>query len=197
MTPGSRGIRGEVLRGHGMNRAVKAAAVVVVLVSATVTGCGTSTKSPSPRQTPSTPAQSTSQDPVRSAVIAAYDGMWSDYEKDALTSNWQNPVSANHTTGEALLTISNTLAVNGHHGWIVKGMPVLHPVVRTLAPTSHPTTAEVVSCDDLSHFLKYVAATGAPQDSTPGGWHLVQAGLVFKDGVWKVSTLAMGQAGSC
>ena len=179
-----------------MNRAVKAAMAVVALVSAAVTGCGTSTKHSSPPRMPSK-AQSTSQDPVRAAVIAAYDGMWSDYEKDALTSNWQNPVSANHATGQALLTISNTLAVNGHHGWIVKGMPVLRPVVRALAPVSNPNTAEVVSCDDLSHFLKYVAATGALQDSTPGGWHLVQAGLVLKDGVWKVSTLAMGQAGSC
>lgn len=180
-----------------MNRAVKAATAAAALVAAAVAGCGTPTKSSLPRQTPSTAAQSTSQDPVRAAVIAAYDAMWSDYEKDALTSNWQNPVSANHATGEALLTISNTLAVNGHHGWIVKGAPVLHPVVRTLAPTSNPSTADVVSCDDLSHFLKYVAATGALQDSTPGGWHLVQASLVLKDGVWKVSTLAMGQAGSC
>ncbi|WP_194924890.1 hypothetical protein [Catenulispora pinisilvae] len=170
---------------------------VAALVSAAVTGCGTSTKPSSLPQTPSTAAQATSQDPAGAAVVAAYDGMWSDYETDALTSNWQNPVSANHATGQALLTISNTLAVNGHHGWIVKGMPVLHPAVKSLAPTSNPSTADVVDCDDLSHFLKYVAATGALQDSTPGGWHLVQAGLVLKDGVWKVSTLAMGQAGSC
>ena len=179
-----------------MNRAVKAVVAAAALVGA-ATGCGSSTTPSSLPRMPSTATQSTNQDPVRSAVIAAYDGMWSDYEKDALTSNWQNPVSADHATGEALLTISNTLAVNGHHGWIVKGTPVLHPVVRTLAPTSNPSTADVVSCDDLSHFLKYVAATGALQDSTPGGWHLIQASLVLKDGVWKVSTLAMGQAGSC
>lgn len=185
------------VRGHGMNWAARAAMAVAALVSATVTGCGTSTKRPSLPQAPSTAAQSTNNDSVRAAVLAAYDDMWSDYEKDALTSNWQNPVSVNHATGEALLTISNTLAVNGHHGWIVKGKPVLHPVVRTLALTPNPSTAVVVSCDDLSHFLKYVAATGALQDLTPGGWHLVQADLVLKDGVWKVSTLAMGQAGSC
>lgn len=179
-----------------MNRGVKVAIAIAALVCATTTACGRTTKGVLPAPT-TTIGSSEGQDPTRAAVLAAYDGMWSDYEKDSLTSNWQNPVSADHATGQALLTISNTLAVNGHHGWIVKGTPVLHPVVRTLTPTVNPDAAEVVDCDDLSHFLKYVATTGALQDSTLGGWHLVQAGLVLKGGAWKVSTLSMGQAGSC
>ncbi|WP_041543025.1 hypothetical protein [Catenulispora acidiphila] len=123
--------------------------------------------------------------------------MWSDYQKDLLTANWRNPVSVNHATGEALQDLENSLAVDGHNGWIGKGAPVLNPVIKSVSGAGVAATAEVVDCADLSHFLKYVAATGALEDSTPGGRHLIDAGLVVKGGVWKVSTLATGQAGSC
>lgn len=179
-----------------MNGFAKAMPVVVLSAAMMVAGCSGASKTPVRNTTPS--ASSTDVlAATRAAVLAAYTGMWSDYESDALTSNWQNPVSANHATGQALLVLDNTLAVNGHHGWIVKGTPTLHPVVKDFNPVANPTSAEIVDCDDLSHFLKYVAMTGALQDSTPGGWHLVDAGLVLKDGRWMVSRLAMGTVGSC
>lgn len=180
-----------------MKWAARAAMAVAALVSAAVTGCGNSPKPSKLPQAPSSASRSTSQDPEGAAVLAAYKGMWSDYEKDSSTANWQNPVSANHATGEALQDLENTLAVDGHHGWVGKGAAVLHPVVKSLPSAVSPTTAEVVDCADLSHFLRYVAATGALQDPNPGGWHLVDAEMVLKDGAWKVSTLAIGQVGSC
>lgn len=177
-----------------MNRAVSTVAMVV-LVGALATGCGGSTKPVTPR-TASTSASGPGPDSMHAAVLAAYTGMWSDYSTDLLTANWQNPISANHATGQALQTIENALAVDGHHGWIGKGSPVPHPVVKSVTMGS-PESAEVVDCVDLSRALLYVAATGKLKDSTPGGWHLVDAGLAMKDGGWKVSTLAMGKAGSC
>ncbi|MBS2545482.1 hypothetical protein KGQ19_01230 [Catenulispora sp. NL8] len=123
--------------------------------------------------------------------------MWADYQKDLLTADWRNPVSVNHATGAALMDLENALAVDGHNGWIGKGAPVLNPVVQRVSGTGGNATAEVVDCVDLSHALVYVAATGALKDSTPGGRHLVDAGLVMKSGQWKVSTLAAGKVGSC
>lgn len=178
-----------------MNRAISTTTAVVVLIGAVATGCGGSTKPVAPRP-PSTGASASGQDSTHAAVVAAYTAMWSDYSTDLLTANWQNPISANHATGQALQTIENALAVDRHHGWIGKGSPVPHPVVKSLTMVP-PESAEVVDCVDLSRALLYVAATGKLKDSTPGGWHLVDAGLVMKDGEWKVSTLAMGKAGSC
>jgi hypothetical protein len=178
-----------------VNRAVSTTSAVVVLIGVLATGCGGSTKPLVPQPT-STGASGSGQDPTHAAVLSAYTGMWSDYSTDLLTANWQNPISANHATGQALQTIENALAVDGHHGWIGKGSPVPHPVVKSLT-MGPPESAEVVDCLDLSRALLYVAATGKLKDSTPGGWHLVDAGLVMKDGEWKVSTLAMGKAGSC
>jgi len=181
-------------RGARVNR-VASTVTALVLVGVLAAGCGGSTK-PAVQKASSPGASAGGEDPGHAAVLAAYTSMWSDYTTDLLTANWQNPISVRHATGEALLTIENALAVDGHHGWVGKGSPVPHPTVKSL--TVGPSeTAEVVDCIDLSRALLYVAATGKLKDATPGGWHLVDAELVVKDGVWKVSTLAMGKAGSC
>lgn len=179
-----------------MNRAVSTTTAGVVLIGALATGCGGSTTKLVAPLPASTGASGPGQDSPRAAVVAAYTAMWSDYSTDLLTANWQNPISANHATGQALQAIENALAVDGHHGWIGKGAPDPHPVVKSLT-MSPPASAEVVDCVDLTRALLYVAATGKLKDSTPGSWYLVDAGLVMKDGEWKVSTLAMGKAGSC
>ena len=164
-----------------------------------VTGCsgGTTQKAskvatPTPTQTPAAPAAAAKQ-----AILAGYSGMWSDYEKDELTANWEHPTVVNHATSKALLSLDENLAADHHFGWIGKGHAVLHPAVASMTPSVDPTSASVVDCADLANFLKYIAATGALKDSVPGGTHLVQAQMVLKDGAWKVSDITMGQSGSC
>jgi hypothetical protein len=171
-------------------------AVVAAMIGALSAGCGTSSKAVVPHPASSS-TPTVSQDPARTAVLASYAGMWSDYEKDASTANWQNPTVVSHSTGKALLLLDENLAVDSHHGWIGKGHAVLHPEIDTLTPASNPVTASVSDCADLGNFLVYVATTGALKDNVPGGRHLVQASLVKKDGLWKVSELATGPTGSC
>jgi len=184
-------------KGSEVRVAAEKAFVVIAVVGGLVSGCGSDSKTTSTAAPSPVGASSVPQTATRTAVLAAYTGMWSDYQKDLSTANWQNPVSVNHATGEALQDLENTLAVDGHYGWVGKGAPVLNPVIKTMSGTGAAATAEVVDCADLSHFLRYVAATGALKDSTPGGRHLIDAELVMKGGVWKVSTLATGQVGSC
>jgi hypothetical protein len=184
-------------KGSEVRVAAKKALVAIAVVGGLASGCAPDSKTMLPVAPSSSGSSSGSQAATRVAVLAAYTGMWSDYQKDLLTANWRNPVSVNHATGEALQDLENSLAVDGHNGWIGKGAPVLSPVIKTVSGAGAAATAEVVDCADLSHFLKYVAATGALEDSTPGGRHLIDAELLVKGGVWKVSTLATGQAGSC
>ena len=179
-----------------MNRAAKAAVAAVPLAIASIAACSgarvPAPTKPAPITSPTDPARITQE-----AVLAAYTGMWDDYQKDLLTANWQNPTSVNHAIGDALMTLENTLAVDGHNGWIGKGQAKLSPSVRKLSPADKATTAEVVDCVDLSQQLLYVAKTGALQNSTPGGRHLVVAELVLKGDAWMVSSLESGQVGSC
>lgn len=146
---------------------------------------------------PSSPSPTDSTAAAKLAILAGYSGMWSDYEKDELTANWEHPTVVNHATGKALLSLDVNLAADHHSGWIGKGHAVLHPGVTSMTPSVDPTSASVIDCADLGNFLKYVAATGALKDSIPGGTHFVQAQMVLKDGVWKVSDITMGQSGSC
>jgi hypothetical protein len=166
----------------------------VSLVAVVATGCSAPADSPRPvvSATSASPTNAT-----RAAVLAAYTGMWDDYEKDLLTANWQNPTPVNHARGDALMTLENSLALDGHNGLIGKGPVVLHPTVKSLTPNDRPTTAEIIDCVDMSHALLYVAKTGALEDTTPGGRHPVNAKLVFEGGVWMVSALDSGQVNSC
>lgn len=177
---------------NGLARTLAATLVMMGMAA----GC-TASKRPSQLAARPSPSSVESSETTRQTVIAAYEGMWNDYQKDLATANWQNPQSARHATGEALLALENALAVDEHHGWIGKGSVVLHPIVKALAGSGDMATAEVVDCADWTHAVLYVAATGALKDSTPGGWHLVDAKLVVKGGTWKVSTFATGAVGSC
>ncbi|MBS2545352.1 hypothetical protein KGQ19_00570 [Catenulispora sp. NL8] len=163
-----------------------------------VGGCSDATQKAAPIPTPASstlPTDSTAA--AKQAILAGYSGMWSDYEKDELTANWEHPTVVNHATSKALLSLDESLAADHHFGWIGKGHAMLHPAVVSMTPSTYPTAASVMDCADLTNFLKYVAATGALKDSAPGGTHLVQAQMTFKDGVWKVSDITMGQPGSC
>lgn len=173
---------------------VAAAATLCGIVS----GCSDTTQKPAQVTTPApTTSPTDSAAAVKQAILAGYSGMWSDYEKDELTANWEHPTVVNHATSKALLSLDENLATDHHFGWVGKGHAVLHPAVASMTPSVEPTSASVVDCADLANFLKYVAATGALKDSTPGGTHLVQAQMVLKDGAWKVSDITMGQSGSC
>lgn len=134
---------------------------------------------------------------TRQAVLAGYAGMWTDLEKDALTSNWQNPTIVHHATGKALLELDESLAADNHRGLVGKGHAVLHPMVVDMTPAQNPTSASIADCADFRNFLKYVVSTGEPEYNTPGAMHFVQATLLNKNGTWKVSELAIGSAGSC
>ena len=174
-------------------------AAVAAATCGLLTGCSSGTTH---RAAPITaPASSTSSADstiaAKQAILAGYSGIWSDYEKDELTANWEHPTVVNHATSKALLSLDENLAADHHFGWIGKGHAVLHPAVASMTPSVDPTSASVVDCADLANFLKYIAATGALKDSVPGGTHLVQAQMVLKDGAWKVSDITMGQSGSC
>ena len=171
---------------------------VAAAVCGLVTGCSGATQKVAQNTTPTSSASPTySTAAAKQAILAGYSGMWSDYEKDELTANWEHPTVVHHATSKALLSLDENLAADHHFGWIGKGHAVLHPAVASMTPSGDPTSASVIDCADLTNFLKYVAATGVLKDSLPGGTHLVQAQMVFKDGVWKVSDITMGQSGSC
>ena len=169
---------------------------VTAVIFGLIAGCSTP---PRPKPTPASPS-SAPTDPAtatRQAILTGYAGMWSDLEKDALTSNFQNPTLVHHATGKALLNLDENLAVDSRLGLIGKGHAVLHPLVVSMDPEQNPTSASVADCADLRNFQKYVASTGALESNAPGGMHFVTATLLKENGLWKVSELTINEVGSC
>ena len=70
-----------------------------------VTGCSDG-KAPKTAHVAVPESAPTSADPTaatKQAILPGYSGMWSDYEKDSLTANWEHPTVVNHATSKALL----------------------------------------------------------------------------------------------
>jgi hypothetical protein len=117
----------------------------LVAVAATlcglVTGCSDATQKSAQIMPPVSTAPTDSAAATKQTILAGYSGMWSDYEKDELTANWEHPTVLNHATSKALLSLDENLAADHHFGWIGKGHAVLHPAVASMVPSVDPTSA--------------------------------------------------------
>ena len=168
----------------------------------TVTSCTASAKPTPHASTATSPTATTSSSaldptsPVRSAVISAYDAMWTDMTAAAKTANYQDPVLAQHASGAALSTLVRGLYSYQRQGWVVRGTPITHPKVTELSPSQDPSKATVTDCLDDTHWLVQMAS-GQPVQGAGGGHRRVTAIVQNAGGVWKVTQLDALADGSC
>lgn len=187
-------------------RAVRVAGVLVAVVL--VAGCAaTSSGSDAPGTSgasassapgsSSTGSVTTSAAGPRELALAAYRGMWADMASAAETSDHESSLLGRHASGEALVQIKRSLYADKKAGLVTKGRPVLSPRVQTVTSNGGLARATVIDCADDSHWLKYVAATGALQDDEPGGKHAVTAQVVGASGSWVVVRFLVRPVGTC
>jgi hypothetical protein len=122
--------------------------------------------------------------------------MWADMVIASQTSDYQSPQLLQHASGNALALLVHGLYLNGLHGTVTKGTPVLHPQVTSLSPATAPTEATIVDCFDDTHWLEY-KTSGGLVNKIPGGHHATEAIVQESAGVWKVSALVVHVAGTC
>lgn len=157
-----------------------------------------------------TSAEPQSSSPVKSSVppspamvaeteaTASYLGMWRAFATAGHTSDWKSPLLGKDATGDALLQMSRGLYADHLNGYITKGAPVDHPIVKSATPASNPTTVLISDCGDSSHWLKYVAKTGRLASTAPGGRQAITAEAKRQaDGAWKIDEFAVLAVGSC
>lgn len=177
------------------------------LAAVVMAGCATgsaSTGDPSPTSSSavaSTPSESVSPSitptTAQEKALAAYRGMWTDMAAAAVTSDYRSPLLGRHAAGDALLQIKQSLQADKKAGLVTRGQQVLNPTVQAVTPNGGLTRVSVVDCADDSHWLKYVAATGALQDNEPGGKHAVTAQVVGKGDSWVVVRFLVKPVGTC
>jgi hypothetical protein len=126
----------------------------------------------------------------------AYLGMWQAYVAAARTANYQAPGLDHYAAGGALSTLTSGLYQEHQQSNVTLGQPVLHPVVTVVRGSGRDVTqANVIDCADSSHWLNY--HNGKPiADQDLRRRHIVATLQPF-DGIWKVTYLNVGRAGTC
>jgi hypothetical protein len=170
------------------------AGVVVALAAACSSSTGSSTAAPSHTATrPATASTGASTPSPAGEALAAYAAMWKDVAEADNTADYQASYLSNHLAGQALLTITNNMAVEKSEGIVVHGAPVLHPVVTSVSAS----TVAISDCMGDQAWLEYRASTGKLLDDVPGGFRATTATVTDQSGLWKVTQINTGADGTC
>ena len=171
----------------------------MVAIGLLLAGCGSGTPSAASHH-PTTTVRSTSapspSQQATTAALAAYRAMWADMVVAARTANYQSPSLADHASGNALALLVHGLAVNRQTGIVTRGQPTMDPKVVSVSSPTNPTQVDIVDCFNDANWLRY-KVSGGLQNNVPGGRHHTTATVTDTAGVWKVTELQVGAAGTC
>jgi hypothetical protein len=147
---------------------------------------------------PTTPASIPAQTPEQAtqAAVDAYIGLQNAFLAASRKGDPDHPDLAKYATGDALALYTKGLKSQKAQGLLGRGQAIYHPKVTMLAPATAPTKATVQDCMDTSATSLY-KANGDPYQDTPGGLRLVFADVERLNGIWKVTSLAIREVGSC
>jgi hypothetical protein len=186
-----------------VERVVRLLACLVV-IGVLAIGCGDGGDGPPELAVPSTgatpsavPESSPAADPAVEA-LAAYEAMWKVYD-EAAQDPQADPQEAGlerYATGDALAVVTDLLASLREDGLVARGSIDHSPEVTRMSPVDDPTRVRVEDCADSSD-RTVERADGGPYDDDPGGLRLIFADVANDEGMWKVTTLGIGQVGSC
>jgi hypothetical protein len=172
--------------------AVAVGSVAVLAAACSSTATSTAAASGTATHTPTASASPTTPSPAAEA-LAAYAAMWKDVARADNTADYQASYLSNHLAGQALLTVTDNMAVEKSEGIVVHGAPVLHPVVTSASAS----TAAISDCMADQAWLEYRASTGKLLDDIPGGFRATTATVTDQNGIWKVTQINTGADGTC
>jgi hypothetical protein len=194
-------------RAHSPLTAAPIAAAVAALVTACSSGTGpaqhaaASSRAASPAAAAATSGASASPsaslDPAAQAALSSYTKMWQTVQADASGGSYNILGLSAYVTGKPLQLFSENLANWHAEGAVIRGEMVMSPSVAGETPAAAPTAVQITDHFDDSHALLYYSATGALVNDKPGGCHLVHAAVTDMRGVWRVTSLDIGAAGTC
>lgn len=165
-------------------------------ILAVTAACGGSTPASRQSAEPVTPSAPSVANPADPQAQAAYLGMWRAFVAASATADYQSPSLAHYAVGGALSVLTHGLYANYQNGIVTRGQPSFHPAVTITSPSSGPAQAEVTDCADSSHVTDFYRSGKAVSES-PQGRRRIIAQLQLFDGVWKVTYLNVGRAGTC
>ena len=103
-----------------------------------------------------------------------------------------SPRLTDHADGGALAVLKSALATAQRENVIAEGAPKIDPWVTSADPRS----VKLQDCVDGTHWLQYTKS-GALKNDRPGSHNKTEATVTYENGIWKVTTLDMYEAGTC
>lgn len=126
----------------------------------------------------------------------AYLGMWKAYVVAARTADYQAPSLNHYAAGAALSVLTNGLYQEHQQDVVTLGQPAFDPAVTAVAASGRDAAqADVTDCADSSRWLNYHSGKLVP--GQPQGRRRIIARPQPFDGIWKVTYLNVGKAGTC
>ncbi|GAB1644283.1 hypothetical protein KRMM14A1259_47060 [Krasilnikovia sp. MM14-A1259] len=156
----------------------------------------TPTGPPSVSVPPSVSAPPDDKATAEAKAVEAYRGMWKAYAKAGLTANPDEPDLAVYATDPALKLLRDGLAGYQAKGQVFKGEYGSTPSAVEATPAAAPTTVIIADCLDSTNFLVY-KASGEKADDIPGGRRSTSATVKSQGGVWRVTSFAVREKGTC
>jgi hypothetical protein len=180
--------------------------VLTTTLTLMLCGCGqdgqpdASTPAPGPTGPPaSAPAATPSLDPQaapQQQAVDAYVGMQRVFQEAVKTADPDHPDLARYAAGEALQRLRDGIISIREQGLRGRGEASFQPLVESLDPPRAPARITVRDCLDTGGTELY-DPSGQPYQDEPGGLRLVIATVEIVDGVWKVTSVAIHQVGTC
>ncbi|MCX5206888.1 hypothetical protein OG897_36495 [Streptomyces sp. NBC_00237] len=125
------------------------------------------------------------------AAIAAYRAMWVDAAEASRTSDAKHPQLDDHAQGDALGLLRDMMEEAKADGATSRGGVRVAPSVVK----SQSAEVELLDCVDGTQWKQVKA--GGSSDALEGAHYRAEATVAQGAGVWKVSKLYWGEAGSC
>ncbi|GAA5197406.1 hypothetical protein GCM10023322_68600 [Rugosimonospora acidiphila] len=180
------------------------AVTLAVFTASSAAGC--SSDSPSSAATPPVPTlsapavSSPSTDPSGGQVqqaVTAYMDLLHAFVAASNAGTTDTSDLSNYGTGTALQVLSDGLQDNKSKGVKSQGQPGIDaPQVTKISPADDPTSVTVTGCVDDTHWLLYTY-DGKLADNPPSGRRGTSAVIDRSGSVWKVTSLAIKDVGTC
>ncbi|MFD9411543.1 hypothetical protein ACFWBN_31595 [Streptomyces sp. NPDC059989] len=182
------------------HRRLLAAAAIATTIMAVTTGC---TKEPKASSAPIGPTASPSasadpQEAEKNALIGVYRTFWDAQMKVYATGSVKDTGIEKVATDKAYSKIQATRAYYVDNGSVMKGEPVISPVISAMDMSKTPPASTITDCVDTTAYVQVNKETGEPVKTLDTKRRHVTIYTALKiGGAWQIRDLEIDRDATC
>lgn len=182
------------------HRRLLAATALAAAVTIVTAGCSKNNKAAPPPASPSASA-SPSVDPQeaeKTALLGVYRAFWDASQKVYATGSVKDTGIEKVATDKAYSKIQETRDYYVAHGSVMKGEPVLSPVISAMDMSKTPPVSTITDCVDTTSYVQVNKETGEPVRTLDTQRRHVTTYTALKiGGAWQIRDLEIDRDATC